>query len=301
MDILLDSLLDGALDTLKMIPLLLIVFIVLEFLEFKYGKELNNKVKLSGKLGPLIGAILGVIPQCGISVLAVGFYSKNLITLGTLTSIFIATSDEAIPILLAKPTDVKLVLPLILTKLALGIILGYLIDFMFGKSSNFKLKSINNFNCNYDCCHSHNHSHDHCDEANHHSKYTIFINALKKVIKISSYIFIITCVLNIIFELKEISSFLEVTSNNIVPQILITALIGLIPNCATSVALVEVFLRQGIAFSSLIAGLSSNAGLGLLILFKNKENRRPALNITILLYISAVISGFLSMIVQYLI
>lgn len=301
MNILLDSLIDGTLDTLKMIPLLLIVFIALEFLEFKYGKELNNKVKLSGKLGPIVGAILGVIPQCGISVLAVGFYSKSLITLGTLISIFIATSDEAIPILLAKPTEVKLVLPLILTKLVLGVILGYLIDFIFGKSQRFKLKSISNFNCNYDCCHSHNHSHDNCDESNHYNKYIVLINSLKKLIKISFYIFIITFILNIIFELKEITSFLDISSNHIVPQILITSLVGLIPNCATSVALVEVFLRNGIVFSSLIAGLSSNAGLGLLILFKNKKNRKPAFNITILLYICAVTSGFLSILLQHFI
>lgn len=303
MEILIDSFLDAFMDTIKMLPLLFIVFLIMESLEAKYGDELNHKIKKAGKLGPLIGSILGVIPQCGISVLAVGFYSKNLITIGTLISIFVSTSDEAIPLLLAKPNQVKLVAPLIVTKLILGIVLGYSVDFIFRNSSKLKLKPMNNFNivsCSHNCSCSHKDikkTSITSDENNKNIKVDfkrLVITCLKKLFEISLYIFLITFVLNIIFEIKEISSFIQISSKHNFLQIILTSLVGLIPNCATSVALIEVFIRGGLTFSALVSGLSSNAGLGLLILFKDKKNIKKAFYITLILYVVSVIGGLLS-------
>lgn len=281
------SLLDALTDTLKMIPLLLVVFLVLEYFEQKNQDFLNSKLKITRSLGPIIGALLGLIPQCGISVLAVGFFSKKMISIGTLMSIFIATSDEAIPILFAKPSSVGVVLPLMVTKLVLAIIVGYIIDLLFHKSSYFEIEPLNSFETSCTCDH-HNNTDSKIDG------YKILYGTLKRTFTISLYIFFITSIFNIIFELKGLNSIVELSNSNIYLQILFISLVGLIPNCATSVALVEVYLRNGIIFSSLIAGLSANAGLGLLVLYKDKLNRKKALRLTLLLYASAVLCGLIT-------
>lgn len=287
---LLDSLLDALMDTLKMIPLLLVVFLVLEFIEHKNENLLKGDFKITKNLGPIIGAILGIIPQCGISVLAVGFFSKKMISIGTLISIFIATSDEAIPILFATPSSASTVLPLILTKLVLAIIIGYIIDFIFDRTSFFEIEAIESFDEIHTC------AHEKCTDRKS-KNYTILYNAIKRTLTICVYIFIVTAIFNIIFEIKELNSLIELSNHNLIPQILFISLVGLIPNCATSVALVDVYLRNGIVFSSLIAGLSANAGLGLLVLYKDKTNRKKALRLTLLLYVCAVLCGLITYLV----
>ncbi|MFX0548602.1 putative manganese transporter [Hathewaya histolytica] len=305
MHILIHSFLHGIEDTLKMLPLLFIVLFLMEFLEIKYGKTLNDNIKKAGKLGPLIGSLLGVIPQCGISILAVGFFSERLISLGTMMAVFISTSDEAIPLLISNPKQAKTILPLILTKLVLGIIVGYSVDFIF-KNHNINIKNIKNLNLDNHCFCSHDesshiHNHDnkhnkdlHIREHDHINLKHIFIHTLKKLFKIALYIFVVTFLLNIILEMKELSSILKISSGNTIIQIFFSSLIGLIPNCATSIALVEVFSIGSLSYSALISGLSSNAGLALILLFKERQNRKSALLITLILYVSAVICGLLT-------
>ncbi|SHK02810.1 hypothetical protein SAMN02745248_01584 [Hathewaya proteolytica DSM 3090] len=294
-----DSFKDALMDTVKMLPLLIAVFTIFEYLEIKNQHRVDSAFKVSKKYGPIIGAILGVIPQCGISVLAVSVYSKNAISIGTLISIFISTSDEAIPMLLAMPKSVSMVIPLIATKLILGIVIGYIVDLIFKNKDYFKINPIDNVNSAH-CCNTCSCDHDQQSEKTAIKPYTVLNNALKRTATICIYIIIVSFVLNLIFELKALDSIIKYSSSMVVPQILFTSLIGLIPNCATSVALVDVFLRGGILFSSLIAGLSSNAGLGLLMLFKVKNNRKKAMRITFLLYFSALLCGFATYLVQLL-
>lgn len=309
MHILIHSLTHALEDTLKMIPLLFIVFFLMEYLESKYGNKFNNTIKQAGKLGPLLGALLGIIPQCGISILAVGFYSERLITLGTMISVFISTSDEAIPLMISNPKDAKTVLPLIITKLVLGVLIGYSIDFIFKKNTKLALNPIKDLEVSpCDCCieesvhfHSQNHDHHHGHtpsdfntEEDHTSIGHIFKHSGKKLLKVTLYILIVTFILNILLEIKELSSLIDIGSRNLTLQILISSLIGLIPNCATSVALVSVYSMGTLSYSALISGLSANAGLALILLFREKENRKSAIYITLVLYLSAIICGFLT-------
>lgn len=312
MHILIHSFIHALEDTVKMVPLLFVVFFLMEYLETKYGNKFNNKIKKAGKLGPLLGAFLGIIPQCGISILAVGFYSQKIITLGTMISVFISTSDEAIPLLISNPKHAKTVLPLIFTKLILGVLIGYSVDLLFKKNSKLTLKPIkylelNTCNCctvesviesvhiNNEPLNKHNNTcNDSLDKDVHNSIKHILICSFKKLFKIALYILIVTLILNVILEIKELSSLLNIGSKNLTLQILISSLIGLIPNCATSVGLVSVYSIGSLNYSALISGLSANAGLALILLFKEKENRKPGFYITLILYISAVICGLLT-------
>lgn len=271
-------------DTLKMIPFIFLIYLLIEYFEHKNNTNLSHLLMKSRKLGPLYGGIFGSIPQCGFSVIASDLYSKKAITLGTLIAIFIATSDEAIPIILSHPEKAYLVIYVILIKIISAILFGFLIDIFCKK---IQLKST----CHHHDDHEHFHGNcENCDGG-------ILKSAIIHTIKIFVFIFISTFILSYIIEFFGEENFSNVLLKGSILQPFIASLIGLIPNCAASVILTQSFIKGAISFGSLIAGLSSGAGVGLLVLFRRNKNLKGNLTILGLLFL---IGGILGMLIQFI-
>lgn len=267
----LDCFLDGLIDTLRVFPFLLVSFYIIELLEHKINS--NKKLEHSGKYGPILGSILGVIPQCGIASIATNLYVTGIITLGTLISVFLSTSDEMIPILLSEKVSIKLILIILGIKLLVGLVSGFLIDLIHPKK----------ITTHYEVCKE---EHCHCEEHK-------FISAFKHTINISLFILVINILLNIVFNhgLNDYLSSLLLKDSIFSP--LITSLIGLIPNCASSIVITKLYLASSISFSSMIAGLLTNSGIALVILFKTNKNIKENIHIIILTYLIGVFIGIL--------
>lgn len=273
-----DVLIDTVLDCLKMLPFLFIAFLVLEAIEHHAGKKITNALAASGKAGPLIGSALGCIPQCGFSVFAANLYSGGIITLGTLLAVFLSTSDEAVIILLSKPDKGFEILKLILIKVAIGIIAGYAVDFII-KMHPGKKKNVEEL-CDSEHCHCHEHK-------------GIIYPAFLHTIKILVFILIFTGILNFLIEFIGIEKLSLILLHDTFFQPLLAALIGLIPNCAASVMLTELYLNGAISFASIVAGLCSGAGIGLIVLFRANKNIKENFKILGILYGISAIFGVL--------
>lgn len=268
----LDIIIDTLLDTLKLIPFLLVAFLIIELIEHKLN---NNKIidKL-GKYGPFIGSVFGAFPQCGFSVLATNLYITRVITLGTLISIYLATSDEMIPVLISHNTSVVLIIKIVLLKVFIGMMCGFIIDLIYRK------KPISN---NYEIC----------DEQHCHCKESIFKSSLVHTLNTSIFILIITFIVNILFSYAGESFLSKILLKNSIFGPFIASLIGLIPNCASSVMLTELYISSAISFSSLISGLLTGSGASLLVLFKSNKNKKDNIRILLLVYFIGVISGII--------
>lgn len=261
-------------DTGRMLPFLFVAFLLLEALEHYSSEWIRRTLIRLEKAGPVIGALFGCIPQCGFSVMASNLYAGGVVSLGTLLAVFLATSDEALLILLGHPGHGKDILFLLIIKVVIAVIAGYAADVFFSKYICTK-KEIG------DLCH-------HCGCHDHHG---IVRPALNHTVKLFGYIFVFTAILTFITEaagLESISTFLFKGS---ILQPFLAALLGFIPNCAASVLLTELYLGGSLAFSSVIAGLCTNAGVGLIVLFKVNESKKECLQFTALLYGAAVLSG----------
>ncbi len=284
---------EPVIDTLKAIPFLLLVYLLVSYFEHNSHKY-TNFFKKAKNFGPIVGGIAGSIPQCGFSVAMADLYNNKNITLGTLIAVFIATSDEAIPLMLSNYEFILPMIKMIAIKLVYAIICGYLIDWilaLFHKKDENHMEVLAMQHDHEACeCGHEDHNHEH---TNHCCADNIFVDALKHTLKISLFIFIVnlffSCIINLTnFDISSLSSI------NIFLQPFLTSLIGLIPNCAASVLLVEIYMANGIAFGSLLAGLSTGAGVGLLVLFKrNKKAWLKNLIILSLVYFLGVILGLL--------
>ncbi len=277
-----DVVLDALLDTLKVFPFLLVIYVLIELLEHKTSLTRNRKF-LQGKIAPLAGAATGVIPQCGFSVMAAKLYDKGLIRTGTLLAVFISTSDEALVILLSEPGAAGVIMPLILIKLAAAVGMGYLVNFLF---SNEKLADISAENDMYG--YSCGHEHEGRSDLN-----LFFIQPLLHSLKIALYLFIVNLIFGFIIDAIGEEAIASSLIGGPYIEPLITALVGLIPNCASSVIITGTYINGGIMFGSLIAGLSANAGLGLVVLFKNTAKLKRNVLLVIALYAIAVLLGLL--------
>lgn len=271
----LEILKDTAIDTIKLIPFLFITYLIMEYLEHKTSDKTREKIKNSGKIrGPLIGSLLGAFPQCGFSVSATNLYVGRMISMGTLVSIYLSTSDEMLPIFLTESVPIFIIAKLIAVKIIIGFIVGILIDLIFRQNLDDEFSDI---------C-----EHDHCD-----CKHSIVKSSLKHTVNVVIFIFLISFVLNFIIEIighERLSNF--VLNKSILGPIF-AGLIGLIPNCASSVIIVELYLNLLINSSTLITGLLVNAGVGMLVLFKMNKNIKENLKILSIVYLSSVIIGIL--------
>ncbi len=271
-----EILIDTILDSIKLIPFLLLAFLIIELIEHKLNNKTEKIITKSKKIGPIIGSILGAIPQCGFSVMATNLYITRIITLGTLISIYLSTSDEMLIIMISEKVPIILIIKILIIKIFFGILYGIIIDIILSKKkqdnkTNYELCDKDNCNCNH----------------------SIILSAIKHTLHITLFIFIITLIINTIFTLlgeKYLSKIL--LTNNILSP-LITSLIGLIPNCAASVILTELYLNKAISLGALIGGLLTSSGSSLLILLKNNKNKKENITIILLLYSLGAISGII--------
>lgn len=270
----LDILLDALIDTLKIIPFLFIVFFIMELLEHKISVKNKNVLKKAGKTGPIFGSILGSFPQCGFSVAATNLYASRIITMGTLIAIYLSTSDEMLPILISSSASIKLILSIILTKIIIGMVCGIIIDLIFRKKENEKIHEI---------C-----EHDHCD-----CEHSILKSSIKHTLNITLFIFIMSLLLNalIYFIGEENISKLFLKGSIFCP--FISSVIGLIPNCASSVIITELYLNSAITYGSMISGLLTGSGVALMALFKVNKDKKEDFKILGILYFIGVLSGII--------
>lgn len=284
-----DWLCDAILDSFHILPLLFIVFFIIELIEFFYSEKINSFMKNSEKSAPLIGSLAAIIPQCGFSVIASTLYIRRFITKGTLIGIYLATSDEAIPILLANPTHTHLVVPVVGLKLFIGILAGYLIDFILKDKKYIPIveeaDSDNDLHADEGCCH---HS------VSHRRKRELIYHPLKHTFNIFIFILLITILLNFILAVYAEHSVLHLLLGKVkVLEPIITAFVGLIPNCAVSIALTMLLIKGSISFGAVMSGLLSNAGLGILVLCRHNENYKDTLKIISILLCISIVSGLL--------
>lgn len=267
------------LDTLKLLPFLFITYLIMEYIEHKTSNKVREIIQKSGKFGPVIGAILGIFPQCGFSVSATNLYAARVITLGTLISVYLTTSDEMLPILLTEAVPTSTILLILGIKVLIGIIAGFIIDTIIRLTK----KEIKEEQKIEELCEN---EHCHCENG-------IVKSAVKHTINIIIFIFIITALITGLIELIGEQNIANFISKNVILGPLVAGLIGLIPNCASSVILTELFIENVISMPMLISGVSINAGVGLLVLFKTNKNLKENISIVGGLYSIGVISGII--------
>lgn len=305
----LHAILEALLDCLKIFPVLFLVYLLIEYLTHKKQEQFINLFKKRNKFGPLLGATLGCVPQCGFSLVLADMFNHKLIGIGTLIAVFVSTSDEAIPILISYPNKIPTILMIILVKFVFALLFGYLFYFAFSMLSKVQHQKTNLANTgaiqnsqeylhNHDCKidENHIHTHKHSEEISSPCECcsdNIFLNSLKHSLMILLYIFIANLVINLVFVFIGEDVLVKALSGSPILQIVLAPLIGLIPNCVSSVVLVELYLNNALIFPALIGGLSAGSGVGLIILFKNKRNFKQNLLILISLYAIGVFVGLL--------
>lgn len=272
----LEIILDTLIDVLKLIPFLFMVFLLMEYLEHKLSKKSSKIIKKAGKFGPFFGSLLGALPQCGFGVAATNLFSTKLITLGTLISIYLSTSDEMLAILISNKVSVSFIIYVLVIKIAIAFICGYIIDLILRKKIVNK-QEIKDF-CQVEHCH--------CENG-------ILKSAIYHTLNIAFFILVVEFILNTsIHYLGEENIAKLLMGNNIYGSFL-TSLLGLIPNCASSVIITELFISGTIKFGSLIGGLLTGSGVSLLVLFKVNKNLKENIGILVILYLIGALCGLL--------
>lgn len=301
----LHALKHGFIDTLKIAPLLIAVYFLIEFLEYKELMQFHKSKTLRGKTGPIFGALFGSLPQCGFSVISTDLFAKGFVSIGALLAVYVATSDEALPIMISKGDGWISLLALIGCKIVLAIIIGYLAMWLHPKV--FKAK--NQYIHDNENKHNHNHKeekylHQHIEGVEHthehwgcckhdlESKKFDWKHPLLHSLKILTFILSINILFGIIVEFVGEVRLTNFLSQSSWLQPVLAVLIGLIPNCASSVVITELYLLGGLSFGAVLAGLSVNAGLGLMVLFKQDKNIKEIVFILALLIIPSLLAGY---------
>lgn len=274
-----EVILEALIDTAKMLPLLFLVYLLIEYLEHKASDKLADSLRKLGPFGPVGGAFIGSIPQCGFSVAVSNLYSGRLVSLGTLIAVYIATSDEAIPILISNPQSAPMVWKLILSKIVIAIIAGLFIDAVI----KFLHRKGNEENEPY---------HDLCENCGC-DEHGIVYSALRHTIQIFAFLFIVSLILGMCIYLMGEERLNALLMTDSLFQPLIASLIGLIPNCAASVILTNLYVSGSLSFGSVVAGLSTGAGMGLVVLFRTNKNMKQNIGAVAMLYLIGAFSGLI--------
>lgn len=282
----LEILLDTGIDALKLLPFLFVTYLIMEYIEHKTGDKTKSIIKKSGKWGPVLGAILGIFPQCGFSAAAANLYAGKVITMGTLIAIFLSTSDEMLPILISEAAPVELILKVLAVKLAIGLIAGIVIDCV-GQVFRKKREKKEEEETGEEIGHMCEHEHCHCE------KEGIFKSSIKHTLNIFVFIIIISLIMNIIIHFIGEENISNLILNMPVVGPLIAGIVGLIPNCASSVILTQLYLQNVISLGSMIGGLLVGSGIGMLVLFRVNENFKENMKILTILYLIGVLSGII--------
>ena len=275
-----DILVEAGTDTLKLVPFLFLTYVLMEWLEHRTGSRTQAAIRRAGKAGPLLGGVIGVFPQCGFSAAASNLYSGGLITAGTLVAVFLSTSDEMLPIFISEAVPAGTILRILATKVVIGVICGFALDFLYHGILRRQIRYRNI----HTMCES---EHCKCEEG-------IFPSALRHTLQITGFIFLITLLLEAVLEGLGEEALSGLLLDQPVIGELIAGLIGLVPNCASSVVITQLYLAQVIGAGPMMAGLLINAGVGILVLCRmNRRRVKQNLGIIAYVYLAGVAWGIL--------
>ena len=338
MEMILDALLDAVLDTAKLIPFLFITYMGMEYLEHKAEKHTTGMLEKAGHFGPLIGAVVGILPQCGFSAAASSLFAGGVISVGTLIAVFLSTSDEMLPIFISEGVHPATMLRILATKAILGLISGFLLDVFMrhGRHTKAPEKHIHDL-CMHEHCdcdddeeeeelhteaahtheanaddhthrhvaeehHSHEHAAAHAHAGHHHHHHPkgfmgIAMPALHHTVQITGFIFFITLIITLLVEGIGAEALGHFLSGKPIVGVFLAGVVGLIPNCAASVSITQLYLMGILNAGQMMAGLLVGAGVGLLVLFRTNDHPNENLRITIMLYGLGVFWG---LVIEYL-
>lgn len=293
MELLADVCVDSVLDTLQLVPFLLITYLVMEALEHSAGSRVQEAVSRSGKAGPVVGAILGVLPQCGFSAMAATLYAGRVVTLGTLVAVILSTSDEMVPVFLAHQEPVGRMFAIMGLKVVVAVVVGLLVDVVLrarhragdGRTHIHELCERANCHCDDG---GDEHGHDHAHGA---GRWAIVRSAVVHTAQVSFFILVVTFVFGLVIELVGQEALGELLANHPVRATFVAALVGLVPNCAVSVAICELYLGGVLATGPMVAGLLASGGMGLLVLWRTNADVRQNALVTVFVYAVAVLVG----------
>ena len=293
-------------DTLYLIPFLFVTYLAMEWLEHKAGGKAEDAVRRAGAAGPVVGALVGIVPQCGFSAAAATLWAGRVITLGTLFAVFLSTSDEMLPIFLAEQVAPATILKIMGVKLMIGMVMGFVVDAVIRLARRDREKLRIHELCERDRCHcngdcetceqqpelaydfEHDEEHEH-----HHEGGSILRSALKHTLQVTVFIFIITLVLDGALELVGEDALAAFLGSNPVLSVLGSALVGLIPNCAASVVIAQLYVEGALGAGAMMAGLLVSAGVGLLVLFRTNRGLRQNLIVLAGLWATGVFWGLI--------
>lgn len=278
LEILEEVFLHGILDTLKIIPFLFLTYLLMEFIEHKGADRLQLTMKRAGVLAPLVSGLFGAIPQCGFSTVCANLYTARIITLGSLIAVFLSTSDEMIPIMVSANIPFTTVLYIILYKIAVGIFIGFIIDLVI------RLAKRENRNINIDQI---------CESDGCGCESGIFRSAIHHTVSIGIFVLIITVVINLLIFFIGEESIAKILYDKPIISHLIAAVIGLIPNCAASVLLTDFCIHGFITAGTMLSGLFSGAGVGLIVLLRVNKHKKENLIIVGLLVLFGTAFGLI--------
>ena len=271
----LETVVDSLIETLKLVPFLFISFLIIELLEHKFSNYTKKIIEKAGYFGPLIGSSLGIFPQCGFSVMATNLYVMKIISMGTLISVYLSTSDEMLPLMLSHNIAFSTIFKILGFKFIIAIFWGFMIDLLF---KNNIVNSKHNEICQKEECH--------CEKS-------LIKSTIKHTTSITIFIFLCILILNGTMELLGKDIFYKILSKNSVFTPFVTSIVGLIPSCASSVIITELYLNDIISLSGLLAGLLASSGVAIVVLFKTNSNVKNSLKVLILLYSVSVLSGLI--------
>lgn len=281
MNIWIDILGDAALDTLKLLPFLFLTYLCMEFLEHKAGEATNRMIKKAGKWGPVAGSLLGAVPQCGFSAAAANLYAGRVISVGTLIAIFLSTSDEMLPMLIAYKFAAGKILMILGLKIGIGMLAGLAIDFL-GRGHHDE----------------HEHIHEMCESEGCDCDNNIMKSVIKHTLQIAAFILVINLALGVLFHYCDPQSLGSSFWNIPVLGQIFAALVGLIPNCVASVAITQLYLEGVLNFGAMLSGLLVNSGVAILVLCRVNHHKKDNFKIIGITYVISVIAGCAFMWVQ---
>lgn len=319
-----ETLLDALIDTLKLAPIIVATYILIELVESKFAARVTKSRALFSHAAPALGAAVGIVPQCGFSVVSANLYSAGKISLGTLLAVFIATSDEAVPVLIADYHNAYKLLPLLAVKFVLALVVGYAVHFLLPHGFKFKsaktagiametsagtnetvVDEEHEENHEHDDTHEHNHDeHDHEGHGVHGchghsvtgkaSVKELILHPLLHSLTVLGFILAVNVVLGLVIYFVGEDRLTEFLGKTTVLQPFVATLIGLIPNCAASVVITKLYAMGGLTLGSAVAGLSAGAGIGYAVLFKENKNIRENLTIVAFMYVVCMGAGLLT-------
>jgi len=278
LDVAIDILLDAVMDTLYLIPFLLVTYLVMEWIEHRAGDKTQHAIKKSGTAGPLIGSLIGVVPQCGFSATASTLYAGRVITLGTLFAVYLSTSDEMLPIFIAEQVPINTMLLILGSKVAIGMVFGFAIDAamrsMHREPSSPQIHEL----CEHDHCH--------CEGEEGEGAGAIVKSAVIHTLQVTLFVFLVSLALNIVLEAVGEDALAAFLSANGVLAVIGAGVFGLIPNCAASVTIAQLYVNGVLSPGAMMAGLLSAAGVGLLVLLRS--NRPARQNVFIIIGLAGI-------------